>query len=291
MKITPSIWLTFSQKSLPLNRSTPLNVIIIWTKEISNGVFPQDIFAHSADSQSPMDSTVKTDNTKEMTLFEHLGEVRKRLLVILIGLFVGVIVNFAFADKIIGFLAAPIGGLQKLQSIEITENVGVFMRVSLLGGFILAFPLILYEIIAFVVPGLKPGERKWLFLSIPFLFIMFVGGVVFTYFVMLPAAVPFLVQFLGVTTVPRLSNYINFVTNLMFWIGVIFETPLVVFILTKLHIVTPRMLLKGWRFAVVISAAVAAIITPTVDPVNMALLTAPMLGLYLLSVLMSVFAR
>ncbi len=238
-----------------------------------------------------MDSTLKTDTTKEMTLFEHLGEVRKRLLVILIGLFVGVIVNFAFADKIIGFLAAPIGGLQKLQSIEITENVGVFMRVSLLGGFILAFPLILYEIIAFVVPGLKPGERKWLFLSIPFLFIMFVGGVVFTYFVMLPAAVPFLVQFLGVTTVPRLSNYINFVTNLMFWIGVIFETPLVVFILTKLHIVTPRMLLKGWRFAVVISAVVAAIITPTVDPVNMALLTAPMLGLYLLSVLMSVFAR
>jgi sec-independent protein translocase protein TatC len=204
---------------------------------------------------------------------------------------VGVIVSFAFADRLIQFMAQPIGGLANLQSIEITENVGVFMRVSLLGGFILAFPLILYEIIAFVVPGLKSSERKWVFLSIPLLFLMFVGGVAFTYLVMLPAAVPFLVSFLGVTTVPRLSNYFNFVTNLMFWVGIIFETPLVFFILAKLHIVTAGMLLKGWRFAVIISAGVAALITPTVDPVNMALFMTPMLGLYLLSVLMAVFAR
>jgi len=121
----------------------------------------------------------------------------KRLLIILAGLAVGVIVSFAFADRLIQFMAQPIGGLANLQSIEITENVGVFMRVSLLGGFILAFPLILYEIIAFVVPGLKSSERKWVFLSIPLLFLMFVGGVAFTYLVMLPAAVPFLVSFLG----------------------------------------------------------------------------------------------
>jgi len=99
------------------------------------------------------------------------------------------------------------------------------------------------------------------------------------------------VQFLGVETVPRLSNYIGFVTNLMFWIGLIFETPLVMFLLTKLHIVTPKLLLKGWRIAVIASAVLAATITPTVDPVNMALLMGPMLGLYLLSVLMSVFAQ
>jgi len=77
----------------------------------------------------------------------------------------------------------------------------------------------------------------------------------------------------------------------MFWVGIIFETPLVFFILAKLHIVTAGMLLKGWRFAVIISAGVAALITPTVDPVNMALFMTPMLGLYLLSVLMAVFAR
>ena len=226
-----------------------------------------------------------------MTIFEHIGELRKRLLVMLVGLGIGVLVNFLIADKVIAFLAIPIGGLKKLQSIEITENVGVFMRVSLLGGFILAFPLILYEIVAFVIPGLKQGERKWLFLAIPFLFVMFVGGVAFTYLVMLPGAVPFLVQFLGVTTVPRLSNYINFITSLMFWVGISFETPLVIFILAKLHIVTPKLLLKGWKIAVIVSAVLAAVITPTVDPVNMALLMVPMIGLYLLSVLMSVFAR
>ncbi|HOO58583.1 MAG TPA: twin-arginine translocase subunit TatC, partial [Anaerolineaceae bacterium] len=97
--------------------------------------------------------------------------------------------------------------------------------------------------------------------------------------------------FLGVTTTPRLSNYIGFVTNLMFWIGLIFETPLVMFLLTKLHIVTPKLLLRGWRVAIVASSILAAMITPTVDPVNMGLLMAPMLGLYLLSVLMSVFAQ
>jgi len=181
--------------------------------------------------------------------------------------------------------------LESLQSIEVTENMGVFMKVSLLSGFIISLPLTLYEIIAYIVPGLKPAERKWLFISIPAFFFMFVAGVVFSYWVMLPAALPFLTQFLGVTTTPRLSNYIGFVTNLMFWIGLIFETPLVMFLLTKLHIVTPKLLLKGWRVAVIASAVLAAMITPTVDPVNMGLLMAPMLGLYLLSVLMSVFAQ
>ena len=242
-------------------------------------------------SQKTLEHSSASGSDQEMPLMGHFNELRKRLLIILIGLAVGVIVSFAFADRAIQFLAQPIGGLKMLQSIEITENMGVFMRVSLLGGFILSLPLTLYEIIAFVVPGLKPNERKWVFLSIPLLVLMFVVGVVFTYLIMLPAAVPFLVQFLGVTTVPRLSNYVNFVTNLMFWIGIIFEAPLVVFILAKLHIVTTSLLLKGWRVAVIISAVVAAIITPTVDPVNMALLMAPMLGLYLLSVLMSVFAR
>ena len=242
-------------------------------------------------SQKTLEHSSGSENEQEMPLMGHFNELRKRLLIILIGLAVGVLLSFAFADRAIQFLAQPIGGLKMLQSIEITENMGVFMRVSLLGGFILSLPLTLYEIIAFVVPGLKANERRWVFLSIPLLVLMFVGGVVFTYLVMLPAAVPFLVQFLGVTTVPRLSNYVNFVTNLMFWIGIIFETPLVVFILAKLHIVTTSLLLKGWRVAVIVSAVLAAIITPTVDPVNMALLMAPMLGLYLLSVLMSVFAR
>ena len=244
-----------------------------------------------AASQKSLEQPASEESKKELTFIEHFNELRKHLLVIVIGLAVGVAVSFSFAERALQFLAQPIGGLQSLQSIEVTENMGVFMRVSLLSGFILSLPLTLYEIVAFVMPALKPEERKWLFIAIPAFFIMFVAGVAFAYLVMLPVAIPFLVQFLGVETVPRLSNYIGFVTNLMFWIGLIFETPLVMFLLTKLHIVTPKLLLKGWRIAVIASAVLAAMITPTVDPVNMGLLMAPMLGLYLLSVLMSVFAQ
>jgi sec-independent protein translocase protein TatC len=244
----------------------------------------------STTSSTPNKESFAT-STREFTLPEHFNELRKRLLIIVIGLVVAVLVSFAFAERAIQFLAEPIGGLGSLQSIEVTENMGVFMKVSLLSGFILSLPLTLYEIVAFVMPALKPEERKWLFIAIPAFFIMFVAGVAFAYLFMLPVAIPFLVQFLGVETVPRLSNYIGFVTNLMFWIGLIFETPLVMFLLTKLHIVTPKLLLKGWRIAVIASAVLAAMITPTVDPVNMALLMGPMLGLYLLSVLMSVFAQ
>lgn len=242
-------------------------------------------------SQKSLEQPAGDESTKEMTLRGHFEELRKRLLIIVIGLVVGVLISFVFAERAIQFLAEPIGGLQSLQSIEVTENMGVFMRVSLLSGFILSLPLTLYEVVAFILPGLKPEERKWLFIAIPALFIMFVVGVAFTYLIMLPAAIPFLTKFLGVETVPRLSNYIGFVTNLMFWIGLIFETPLVMFLLTKLHVVTPKLLLKGWRVAVIASAVLAAVITPTVDPVNMGLLMTPMLGLYLLSVLMSVIAQ
>jgi sec-independent protein translocase protein TatC len=151
--------------------------------------------------------------------------------------------------------------------------------------------VIAYQIIAFIVPGLESNEKRWLMLSIPFIVIMFVGGVAFTYFVMLKAAIPFLVNFLGVQTIPRLSNYMGFVTNLMFWVGVSFESPLVILILAKLKIVDARMLINGWRIAIVVSAAMAAMITPTTDPANMGLLMAPLMGLYLISIVLAFLVR
>ncbi|MEN6482013.1 MAG: twin-arginine translocase subunit TatC [Anaerolineaceae bacterium] len=225
-----------------------------------------------------------------MTLSGHLTELRRRLIYCLIALAVGVTVSFSFAQNILEFLAKPIGGLENLQSIEVTENIGVFMRISLLAGFIFALPVIFYNIIAFIVPGLKPSERKWIYVSIPFASVMFVAGVAFALYIMLPAAIPFLVEFLGIKTIPRLSNYIEFATNLMFWIGVAFETPLLIFVLAKLHIVTPKGLLKQWRIAIVVSAVASATITPTIDPVNMGLLMAPLLALYLISIVLAFFA-
>jgi sec-independent protein translocase protein TatC len=228
---------------------------------------------------------------RQLTLFGHIEELRRRLLVALVVLGVAVVASLFFTDKIVNLLAIPIGGLEKLQSIEITENVGVYMKVSLLCGVILAFPIIIYELLMFILPGLKPAEKRFVIGSIPLVTIFFLGGVAFSYLVMLPSALPFLTNFLGVTTNPRLSNYIDFVVNLIFWVGVCFELPLIVYLLARFGPITPRILLKYWRQAIVIIAVIAAVVTPTVDPVNMSLMMLPLILLYFLSILFAWFAQ
>jgi sec-independent protein translocase protein TatC len=233
-----------------------------------------------------------SEEEKEMTIWDHLGELRNRLFIALISLVVTTLISFIFADRFIQVLAIPMpGGLQSLLAIEVTENISVFMKVSMLSGFILALPFVLYELLAFVIPGLTAAERKWVIISIPLASVFFIVGVAFCYFVMLPAAIPFLTGFLGVKTTPRLSSYIGFVTNMMFWIGISFELPLLVFILAKLKIVNAKMLLRQWRIAIVVIAVVAAVVTPTPDPVNMSLLMAPLFVLYMLSILFAFLAR
>jgi len=226
----------------------------------------------------------------EMTIWDHLKELRNRLFIGLIAMVVTSGLSFIFADKIIAVLANPMGGIQNFLSIEVTENMSVFMRVSLLSGFIFSLPIILYEILGFVVPGLTDQEKRWVYISIPFATLLFLCGVAFTYFVMMPTAIPFLINFLNIKTSPRPSFYIDFVTGLMFWVGVLFELPLVMFVLAKLGLVTAAYLLKAWRFAIVIIAVVAAVVTPTTDPINMGILMLPLILLYFLSVGMAAIA-
>jgi sec-independent protein translocase protein TatC len=232
-----------------------------------------------------------SEEEKEMTIWDHLGELRNRLFLALISLVVTTLISFIFANRFVQWLTIPVGGLQNLLAIEVTENISVFMKVSLLSGFILALPFILYELLAFVMPGLTDSERRWVKISIPMASVFFLLGVAFCYFVMLPAAIPFLVGFLGVKTTPRLSSYIDFVSNMMFWIGVSFELPLLVFILAKINIVTAKMLINQWRIAVVVIAIMAAVITPTPDPVNMSIMMAPLIVLYVLSIFFAFIAR
>ena len=232
-----------------------------------------------------------SDPERTMPLWGHIEELRKRLLYALIALGVGTLISFLYAELAIAFLAKPIGGLENLQSIEITENLGVFMRVSLLCGFVISLPVILYELLAFIIPGLQPKERRWVYWTIPAVFLMFLLGAAFAFYVMLPAAIPFLTSFLGVSTVPRLSNYTSFVISLVFWIGIAFQAPLVVFFLAKLKLVDAKTLVNHWRLAFVLIAVVAAMVTPTVDPVNMALLMMPLILLYGISVLLAFIAR
>jgi sec-independent protein translocase protein TatC len=226
-----------------------------------------------------------------MTIWDHLDELRSRLIRAVIALAVATLLGFWLASYVLQFLTVPIGGLDKLQSIEVTENIGVYMRVSLLSGFILSLPFILYQILSFIFPGLLGVERKWILILLPLATIMFIGGAAFAYFVMLDTAIPFLVGFLNIPTTPRLSSYVNFVTNLVFWIGVCFELPLVAFFLAKLKLITPGMLAKQWRIAIVVIAILAAVVSPTVDPINMFIIMLPLMGLYLLSILLAFIGR
>ena len=182
--------------------------------------------------------------------------------------------------------------MKNLQALDLTEPIGVFMKVALISGIALATPYIAFEIWLFIAPGLMPRSRQIGLLTIPLALVFFLGGVGFAFYVMLPTAVPFLLHFLlGLTTQPRASSYFDFITSLLFWIGVAFEFPLVIFALSAMGLVRPAVLLKQWRIAVVLIAVMAAVITPTVDPVNMSLVMAPMIALYFLSILFSYLAQ
>jgi len=232
----------------------------------------------------------KVQLDSSMPLLEHLEELRQRLFKAFAALVVATALSFVFAGQLVDFMAAPIGGRKALVSIEVTENVAIFMRVSLLSGVVLAIPVIAYQILAFVFPGLTQREKRWLVLSVPFASLLFISGVAFTWYVMLPAAIPFLINFLGITTQVRPNNYFEFTTSIMFWIGLSFEMPLIVFFLAKLKLVKASQLVQYWRHAVVVMAIVAAVVTPTIDPINMSLVMLPLGVLYAISIVLAVFA-
>ena len=226
-----------------------------------------------------------------MVLLEHLDDMRKHLFRGLAVLALTTGISFAFASRIIDFLSTPIGGIGELQSIEVTESLGAFMRVSLLSGFSMAFPYLLVEAFAFMNPAMKKRERVMILIAIPFAALMFLGGIAFAYFIMLPVALPFLLDFMGITTIPRPSNYIRFVTNLLFWIGIAFQFPLLIYALAAAGIVQTKTLIRGWRFAIIGIAVLSAMVTPTIDPVNMALVMAPMTILYVISIGLAAIAQ
>jgi len=224
---------------------------------------------------------------KPAALLDHLEALRKHLFRMLIALALGILLCATYTTQIIDFLAKPIGGIHALKAIDVTESVGVFMRVALLGGFAVALPYLAFEVWLFAAPGLHARPRRLGLLGIPLAGIFFVGGMAFAYLLLLPTALPFLLSFMGIQTIPRPSSYINFVTGLLFWIGVSFEFPLIIYVLTLTGIVKPPFLVHNWRIAVIVIAILAAAITPTVDPVNMTLVMAPMILLYFLSIGMS----
>jgi sec-independent protein translocase protein TatC len=232
-----------------------------------------------------------TRNAEARQLFwDQVEALRGHLLRAVLGIVVGVAVAFSFTNQLVQFLARPVGGLGALKAIEVTESVGVFMKVALLAGIALSIPYVAFEFWLFAAPGLRPRERVYGLVGIPFAALFFLGGMAFTYYMLLPSALPFLLNFLGIQAQLRPQSYFSFVTGLMFWIGVAFEFPLLVYVVTAMGFIKPDAFARQWRLAVVVIAVSAAAITPTVDPVNMGLVMLPMVLLYFISIGLSYIA-
>ena len=248
------------------------------------------VFLTEEPEERPLTETLTATFQQPSTLIEHIDALRKHLLRMVLALVIGVAICAAFASQLIDLLAKPIGGIKTLQAIDVTESVGTFMLVALVAGFALILPYIAFELWLFAAPGLHARARKLGLLGIPLALIFFLGGMAFAYFLLLPTALPFLLNFMGIHTIPRVSSYVNFVAGLLFWIGISFEFPLVIYVITLMGLIKPRLLAKQWRYAIFIIAIIAAAITPTVDPVNMSLVMLPMILLYFLSIGLSFLA-
>ena len=227
----------------------------------------------------------------------HLDELRRRLFIAVLTVIITTVVSFIFHQQIIRLLLIPANEISALDGgalvfIELTEMLTVSVKVSLVTGLILAMPMILYQTIMFVSPGLTFSEKRYLFLFLPVAVIAFGGGIAFGYFIVLPPAIGFLIKFGGDLASPmiRIANYINLLVSLLFWIGVIFETPLIMLILARLGIVSPNLFARWRRVWVVVAFILAALITPTFDPLNQSLVAIPLIILYEVGILLAKFA-
>lgn len=221
------------------------------------------------------------------TILEHLNELRKRLTWAVAGLLLGTVISFLFTEPLLEFLIAPYGNA--VQAISPTEPIETYFKVALVSGAILAMPIILYQIWLFVAPAMEKSERRFVYIFIPTAFLMFLVGILFSWYVLLPAAITFLSGFLPdiFLTEWTASEYISFTTTFLFWIGVSFEMPLVIYLFARAGMVEARTLREQWRVALVAVAILAAAVTPSVDPVTMLLTMFPLLVLYGLSILLA----
>lgn len=246
------------------------------------------------------------ENQKMMTLLEHLIDLKDHLVRIALALVICSAGSFFFANRIFDWILLPLSraveeynaqynATSEIINTDPTMMVGLFMKISLFSGAIIAMPYIVYQILHYVLPGLTRAERRALMAIIPSATLLFVAGAAFAYFLMAPAAVPFLLGFawtlrFGSGVVEQkweVSKYLPFLLNLIFWVGVSFETPLIMAFLARLGVVTHKQFSSVWRFAVIGIAILAALITPTPDPFNMGIVMAPLLILYFFGIFLA----
>jgi len=228
------------------------------------------------------------ENSTTMPIMAHLEELRQRLIKAAVALLITTAISFVFAEQIIEILKQPMGGA-RLVFLKPTDSISNFMKVSLISGATLAMPVMVYQFFRFLAPGLSKQEKRYLLLIAPGATVSFLIGAAFAYFIMLPAAVTFLYSFLQDVADPfwSLDTYLSLITRMIFWVGMSFETPLIIFFLAKLGIISADTLARNRKYALVIVAIISAVVTPTPDPVNMALVMLPLAALYEIAIFLA----
>ncbi len=224
---------------------------------------------------------------------EHLVELRRRIFVVLGVMLAGAIVTAVFVDRILKFLQLPAGNANWI-FLKPVDMIWVRMEVIFSAGIVLALPALLYQVLMFIRPALENPRELTIFrtialLGMPLVLVFFIAGLSFAYFILLPVMLPFLLGTGGAIANPTwdIRPYYSFILTVMLWIGAAFETPLIMTLLSWLGLVSPKAMVRQWRYAIVGVAFLAAAITPTVDPFNMALVMVPLIGLYFLGVIMA----
>lgn len=252
--------------------------------------------AVEAPPQQPPPEPPDREEGKALTILEHLQELRFRVTIMAGALILGVAVSlWPLTGWFIEFLADPARGRVENFELIFTEPLEywtAYFRVSLLLGIALAMPVIVYQIFAFVRPGLTPREKRWVIPIVLGATFAFVCGMAFAYYVALPPALGFLIDHPSnftedVQPLIRIQSYIDFVTRLILATGLVFEMPLVAMGLAKLGVVTSKKLLGWWRYAIVGAFVLAAIVTPTVDPVTQTIVAVPVIVLYFTGVVLA----
>ena len=189
-----------------------------------------------------------------------------------------------------GFVDIP---NQKPIYTDLTEFLGIAAKASLLVGLFASLPFVLYQVVMFVSPGLTRRERRYLYALMPVSLLAFVGGAAFGYRILFPPMVTFLLGFGSDIATPfiRIGTYVNLMISLLFWMGIIFETPVVLFFLSKIGVVTPAFLARNRRYAIVVAFILGAIITPTFDPINQSMVAVPIIILYEAGIWLAKLAR
>ena len=245
----------------------------------------------------PSESRLEQEPGAKMSFLEHLVELRKRLIHSALAIAVGALVGVTIAQRVYDWLALPIRASLRKQNLDdhlyFTHPAGALNLVITLGlyiGVVLAAPFVLYQVWLFIAPGLYKHERKAI---VSFLFssvFLFLAGIAFGYFVTLPYVLNFLISFQGsFRPLITVNEYFDFILIVLLGLGVIFELPVLIFFLALFGIVTPQFLWKNVRYAILIIAVVAAIITPTPDALTMLIFMAPMIGLYFLGIAVAAF--